>query len=100
MKIVFATWLAGARLADIVLAATALELAGLTVWHACTRSGLSWQAATRMLLPGVFLTLALRVALVGGASSTVALCLLLAGAAHGVDLASRCKQVSAPADGR
>ncbi len=99
MKIVIATWFAGARLADVVLAATALELVGLTVWHARTHTGLSWQAAIRMLLPGVFLTLALRVALVGGALSSVALCLLLAGVAHGVDLASRCKRASAPIEG-
>ena len=91
MKFAIATWLAGGRLADVVLAATALELAGLVAWHARTRRGLSWQPAARMLLPGVFLTLALRVSLTGGAVTFVALCLLLAGVAHAVDLASRWK---------
>lgn len=86
-----ATWFADGRLADVVLAATALELAGLVAWHARTRRGLSWQAAVRMLLPGVFLTLALRVSLTGGGMPIVALCLLLAGVAHGVDLAGRFK---------
>ena len=92
MKFVIATWLAGGRLADVVLAATALELAGLVAWHTRTRRGLSWPAVARMLLPGVFLTLALRVSLTGGDIPFVALCLLLAGVAHGVDLASRWKQ--------
>ena len=87
-----AWWFAGGRLADVVLAATALELAGLVAWRARMQGGLSWQAAVRMLLPGVFLTLALRVSLTGGAISTVALCLLLAGVAHGVDVASRFKR--------
>ena len=86
MKFVIATWLAGGRLADVVLAATALELVGLVAWHVRTRRGLSWQPAA-----GVFLTLALRVSLTGGAITFVALCLLLAGVAHAVDLASRCK---------
>ena len=94
MKFVIATWFTGGRLADVVLAATALELAGLVAWHAATRRGLAWPAAVRMLLPGVFLTLALRVSLTGGALSFVALCLLLAGLAHGVDLTSRFKQAS------
>ena len=45
MKFVIATWLAGGRLADVVLAATALELVGLVAWHVRTRRGLSWQPA-------------------------------------------------------
>ena len=94
MKFAIEAWFAGARLADVVLAATVLELAGLAAWHARTRNGLPWQGAARMLLPGVFLTLALRVSLVGGAVTSVAACLLLAGLAHAVDLASRWKRAA------
>ena len=82
-------WFADGRLADVVLAATVIEFVVLAGWHARTGGGLSLPALLRMLLPGVFLTLALRVALVGGAVTLLALCLLLAGLAHAVDVQAR-----------
>ncbi len=83
-------WLAGSHLADVVLAATLVELAALAAWRG---RRLPLAAVARTLLPGVLLTLALRVALSGGAAMWVALCLLLAGVAHGVDLAGRRREV-------
>ena len=84
-----AAWFAGGRLADVVLAATVLEFLGLAALRRRGRGGLPLAAAARMLLPGVFLTLALRIALTGGAVTWAAVWLALAGAAHAADLAIR-----------
>ncbi len=92
MMTTLAAWLAGGRLADVVLAATALEFLGLAALRGRGRGRLPLAAAARMLLPGVFLTLALRVALLGGAVIWVALWLALAGAAHAADLAIRWRE--------
>ncbi len=86
---VITAWFAGSRLADVVLAATVIEFVMLAGWHARTGGGLSLPTLMRMLLPGVFLTLALRVALVGGAVTLLASCLVLAGLTHLVDVHAR-----------
>ena len=73
----FGAWFAGGWIADIVLGVTVAEAALLVgLRH---RTGLSVPAVAGLLLPGVFLLLALRVALV------------LAGVAHLADLRARMK---------
>ena len=79
----------GARLADIVLVITALEAAVLLTWHRRTGRGLDPRAIFAMLIPGVFLLLALRMASTGKAWPWIALCLAVAGVAHTLDLISR-----------
>ena len=79
----------GPRLADIVLVITALEAAVLLAWHHRTGRSLAPAAIFTMLIPGVFLLLALRLALLGRTWPWIALCLVLAGLAHTGDLITR-----------
>ncbi len=82
----------GARLADIVLVLTALEAAVLLVWRRRSGRGLTPPAILGMLVPGIFLLLALRMALLGRAWPWIALCLFLSGLAHAGDLIGRLKR--------
>jgi hypothetical protein len=74
---------------DLILLVVAVEAAGAVTWHRYTGRGLSPAAVFSLLLPGVFLLLALRGALVGAGWGWIAACLLAAFAAHLEDLARR-----------
>jgi hypothetical protein len=58
-------WLASPHLIDAILAFTVIEGTALTLWGHRTGYGLSGRRILRMLLPGIFLMLALRQALAG-----------------------------------
>ena len=75
--------------ADLVLAVTILEGLVLTGWHRRTGRGLAPDAILAMLLPGLFLVLALRGALLGAWWGWIALPLLAAFPAHMADLRRR-----------
>jgi hypothetical protein len=74
---------------DLILLLVAVEAACALAWHRHTGRGLSPAAILSLLLPGVFLLLALRGALVNAGWGWIALALLAAFAAHLQDLARR-----------
>jgi ABC-type spermidine/putrescine transport system permease subunit II len=78
-----------ARLAELVLAAIAIE-AVFWAWRYRSRgTGLAPSQIVRMLLPGAMLVIALWVAASDGGPGTVALCLVGALLAHLVDARQR-----------
>jgi len=83
---------ASAHAVDLILVVVAVEAACAVIWHRQTRRGLSPAAILRLLLPGVFLLVALRGALVGAGWGWIAACLLASFAAHLQDLAGRWRQ--------
>lgn len=78
--------LAGTRLADLVLALTALEALALLLYHRFTGRGLAPGDYLLNLVSGVCLMLALRSVLAGAGWHGLAGWLLAAGLAHGTDL--------------
>lgn len=81
--------LADLTLADLVLAFMAVEALVLVILHRRTGRGIETVDLVGMLVPGLCLLLALRVALSGGGALWVALCLLAALPAHLLDLSRR-----------
>ena len=81
--------LASSTIVDTALAITALELIVLLVW---CRGVFATKALLANLCAGLFLMLAVRVALAGAEWPWLAACLAAAGAAHVVDLAARWRQ--------
>ena len=82
---------------DAVIAVTLLECIGLLAWRLATRRGLAVPDFMANLASGLCLMFALR-GLAGGADPRwVALWLLLAGLAHGIDLWRRWHAARAPA---
>lgn len=80
---------ASGRVADLILALLALELAALAAWRAATGTGPSPRALLPFLLAGAFFALALRAALTGDGWAWVAAPLAAAFLAHLWDLARR-----------
>jgi hypothetical protein len=78
------TWLA-----DVVLAATAVEALLLLLFGRRLGHGITPSNTMAMLLPGAALVLALRLALGGSGWKPIALALLLAGLLHAHDLIRR-----------
>lgn len=76
-------------LIDLILIFTAMELLVLWLWRRVSGHGPSALSLTRMLLPGVFLMLALRAALDGHPYPFVPLSLAAALAFHLADLRQR-----------
>lgn len=77
------------HVADFVLAVLALEATLLWVWHRRTGRGLPPRAILGIVLPGVALVLALRLALTGAWWGWLGLVLGLAFLAHLFDVAQR-----------
>jgi hypothetical protein len=84
-----ATWFASGHVVDLVLAVMLLEVGLLLAYRHRTRRGLSAAELLSVLVPGVFLLLALRGALVGAGSLLIAGCLVAALVAHLADVARR-----------
>jgi len=87
------TWFTdGSGLADLVLIVVAFEAAVLWGYRRTTGRGLGSLAILRLLLPGAFLVLALRAALLDAGWVWIGLWLALGGLAHAVDLAYRLRR--------
>ena len=82
-------WFASGHVVDIVLAVMVLEAGLLLAYRYRTRHGLSATELLSVLVPGVFLLLALRGALVGAGMVPIAACLIAALLAHIADIARR-----------
>lgn len=80
---------ASGRIVDLVLALAILEGVALGLFHYRTGRGLALADTVTTLLPGMFLMLAIRSALVGQSWMWLALYLLAALVVHAVDLARR-----------
>ncbi len=85
-------WLATGQPIDLVLLIVALEVVLLALWRRARGAPLSPAELVGPVLAGVFLMLALRVALVGGASELVVLFLAASFPAHLYDLKRRMGQ--------
>jgi hypothetical protein len=85
-------WFANGHAVDFILLVVAVEAACVIAWHRRTGRGLSPAGVCSLLLPGVFLLVALRGALVGAAWGWIAACLLAALVAHLQDLDRRWRQ--------
>jgi hypothetical protein len=85
----FDEWLLSGRAVDLALLVTGLEFAVLICIRRATLHGLSAFNLARLLLPGIFLLLALRAALTAGSAGTIALYLILALSTHLVELKHR-----------
>jgi hypothetical protein len=77
---------------DLILLVVAGEAACAMTWYRTTGRGLSPSAMLSLLLPGIFLLVALRGALVGAGWRWIAPCLVASFAAHLQDLATRWRQ--------
>lgn len=84
-----ASWIASGHLVEAIILLTAGEWLGLTLYHWRTGHGPDAWSLGSILLPGVFLLIALRSALVGADWMWVAGALTLALFAHVADLARR-----------
>ena len=84
-----ADWVRSARLVDAILALTVVEWLALSTYHRLTGRGVDPRDFTRNLLSGMFLLLALRVALAGAWWGWVAASLTGALLAHLADLRRR-----------
>jgi hypothetical protein len=73
-------------LVDAVLAFTLAEAVVLVMLYRLRGRGVPAGEFLPNMASGIALMLALRAALTGGAVTTVALCLVAAGALHGIDL--------------
>jgi hypothetical protein len=82
-------WLLSGRAVDFALVVTALEFAVLICVRRATLRGLSAVNLIRLLLPGICLLLALRVALTSGNTGVIALLLFLALLSHLFELQHR-----------
>ena len=76
-------------LVDLVIAVLALETIVLTAYHVMTGKGISPRRLLPMLGAGLFLIVAVRLALTGAGLAAIGLCLMLAGLAHAADVALR-----------
>jgi hypothetical protein len=76
---------------DIAICFIILETAALWVFHQITGRGLAVQDVLMTILSGLSLMLALRCALTPGFWPGMALFLITAGLAHGVDLRARAR---------
>ncbi len=83
------TLLTSPHLIDAIIILTVLEAAGLALWHRRTGQGLSLRRIVPVLLPGVFVMVALRAALAGTPWPWVPAALLASLAAHLIDLHDR-----------
>ncbi len=90
-------FLAGTHLPDIALGALVAEGVVLVLYHRRSGRGLPVMDLLSVLLPGAFLLLALRSALVGNAGAQVSLLLVAALLAHIADLWRRWRQRVQPA---
>ena len=88
------------RLIDAVILFTVLECALLLVHRRITGRGVAARDFVVNVLSGLCLMLALRCLAAGAGTVVVALCLLGAGAAHGIDLAMRWRRSSGAAPSR
>lgn len=86
--------LADGRLLDVVVALMVVEAGVLLWWRARTGGGLPASGVLCVLASGICLMLAVRAALTGAGTATVALWLLAALAAHVADLAVRWQRPS------
>jgi uncharacterized membrane protein YjjP (DUF1212 family) len=77
------------RIVDLIIALVVVEAALLTVLHRNRRRGPDVASVVAMLVPGVFLLLALRAALTAAPWTTIALWLIAALVAHLADVARR-----------
>lgn len=77
------------RLLDVVMAVLLIETAALLAWHRATGRGLGARVLLPSLAAGLFLMLALRIALSGGSAAWLSLALAAAGLSHAVDLRQR-----------
>lgn len=82
-----AAWIASGHLVEAILALTFAEWLGLTWYNRRTGRGLAAGRLGSILLPGVFLLLALRAALQGSNWIWIALALTASLLAHLADLA-------------
>ena len=80
---------ASGHVVDVVLLVMLLEAGLLLAYRYRTRRGPSAAELLSVLVPGVFLLLALRGALVGAGITSIAACLIAALLAHVADLARR-----------
>ncbi|MEY4208348.1 MAG: hypothetical protein RLZZ20_1500 [Pseudomonadota bacterium] len=80
---------AGTGLVDFVLAVTLVEAALLVLWKVRTGRGMPVGDVLAMLLPGMWLMLALRSVISGDDGLITASYLLAAGVSHGGDLLRR-----------
>jgi NhaP-type Na+/H+ or K+/H+ antiporter len=85
---------ASGHVVDIVLAVMLLEAGLLLAYRHRTRHGPSAAELLSVLVPGVFLLLALRAALVGAGALLISACLLAALLAHVADIARRWRSYS------
>lgn len=83
------SFVGGGAAIDLVLAVVAAEAVLLSAYRVLTGGGLSLLSICSLLLPGVFLLLALKAALVNAGTTTLAICLVAALLAHMADLARR-----------
>jgi hypothetical protein len=84
-----AWFFASGHVADLILLVLALEAALLLAWRRRTGRGPSPRAVLALVLPGIALVLALRLALTGAWWGWIGLALFGALLAHLVDLAQR-----------
>jgi hypothetical protein len=85
------TLVASGHIADLVLLVVLLELMVLA-WLGARGRGPGARSLLPTLLAGAALALALRAALTGAAWPWIAVCLSVAGVAHGIDLLARWRQ--------
>ena len=84
-----ASWIASGHLVEAIIALTVAEWLGLSLLNRWTGRGPSPVRLGSLLLPGVFLLLALRAALVSSGWVVIAAALTAALFAHMADLAAR-----------
>jgi len=80
---------ASGRIVDLVLLLVFVEAVAIALWHRLTGRGPTPPDLAALLLPGVFLMLALRAALGGSEWPLIAACLAASLAAHLLDLQRR-----------
>lgn len=81
---------------DVVLVLMSLETAGILIYRRRTGYGVTAEELLGILIPGIWLLLALRGALAGGGVKLIAACLIAALVAHLLDLARRWQRVPGP----
>ena len=78
-----------ASLVDLVIALTLIEGAALLLYHGATGRGVAPRDFLLNLVSGLGLMLALRAFVHEAGASWIAICLLAAGVAHGLDMLMR-----------
>lgn len=82
-------WFASGRIVDLVIGFVVVEAIALAAYRRATGKGIAGVDLVPNLVAGLLLMFALRLALVAAWWGWIALCLLLAGLAHGADLRRR-----------